>query len=293
MPFENLSDDHVPPSAELFLDTSIHCSKLKGPLFQERINSVLRLFQWKSTSTYTKVEFGNVVLSTAEYFLRKLDELDSLEDTRDFIGNVLPHKFHPKIVTWSFNLLKAFGADDAECTERARLSLRRLMKLGVAFVEQLCDRPLENGTDCYWARRGVHKRHDGRLVWQSPKCSRDHKRCRLDDFFVEKIDVFRRIKEAIDDLPEDAKSDQLRGFSDVIGLALEDPKMLLDYRPGCKRLADAIIAVDSLAYKNVFSQNIAESELLTAVLGQAFYYLPANPDRGVLVQLDVPNQEPL
>ncbi len=68
-------------------------------------------------------------------------------------------------------------------------------------------------------------------------------------------------------------------------------KMLLDYRPGCKRLADAIIAVDSLAYKNMFSQNIKESELLTTVVGQAFYYLPASPERGVLVQLAVPDQD--
>ncbi|MFO7901632.1 MAG: hypothetical protein R6U98_03135 [Pirellulaceae bacterium] len=290
MPFENLNDDQVPPSDELFLDTSIHCSKLKGPLFRQRISDVFRLFRWKGTSTYTKVEFGNVVLSVAEYFLRKLDEFDSLEATQDFIGNVLPHNLHPTKVTWSFNLLKAFGADDAECTERARLSLRRLMKLGVTFVEKSCDRPLANGTDCYWAKRGVHRRRDGRLVWQTPICKRAHKRCRLDDFFVEKRDVFRRIKDAIDKLPEDAKSDQLRDFFEVIGLAMEDPKMLLDYRAGCKRLADGIIAVDSVAYKSVFSQNIKESELLTTVLGQAFYYLPANPERGVLVQLAVPEQ---
>jgi hypothetical protein len=291
MPFENLNDDHVPPSAELFLDTSIHCSKLKGPLFRERITEVFRLFQWKSTSTYTKVEFGNVVLSTTEYFLRKLDEFGSLEATQDFIGNVLPHKFHPKKVTWSFNLLKAFGADDAECTERARLSLRRLMKLGVAFVEQLCDRPLANGTDCYWAKQGVHKRRDGRLVWRTPVCKRSNERCRLDDFFVENKDLFKRIKDAIDALAEDEKSDQLRDFSEVIGQALKDPKMLLDYRPGCKRLADAIIAVDSSAYKSMFSQNVKESELLTTIIGQAFYYLPPNPDRGVLVKLPASEQD--
>lgn len=290
MPFENLNDDHVPPSTELFLDTSIHCSKLKGPLFQDRINKVFRLFQWKSTSTYTKVEFGNVVLSTAEYFLRKIDEFRSLAATKDFLGNVLPHHHHQTKIKFSFNLLEVMGADDGERTERARHSLRRLMKLGVAFVEQLCDRPLANGTDCYWAKRGVRKRQDGRLVWQTPKCSRDRKRCRLDGFFIENIDVFKRIKDAIDNAPESAKSDQLREFSEVIGLALEDPKMLLDYRSGCKRLADAIIAVDSLAFRSMFSQNIQESELITTVLGQAFYYLPANPERGVLVQLAVRDQ---
>src|SRR5260221_1225439 len=146
MSFEKLSEKHVPNSPELFLDTSIHCSKLKGSLFGARIADVFRLFKWKSTSTYTKVEFGNVVLAQAEYFLSKLDEFNSLEKTGDFIGNVLPHGLHSAKVTWSFNLLKEYGANDAECTERARCSLRRIMKLGVAFVEQLCDRPLANGT---------------------------------------------------------------------------------------------------------------------------------------------------
>lgn len=289
MPFEELNDNHTPPSAEIFLDTSIHCSKLKGPLFRERISDVFRRFQWKSTSTYTKVEFGNVVLAQAEYFDRKLDEMGSLEKTIDFIGNVLPHRFHATKVTWSFNLLvNVYGEDDAECTERARLYLRRLMKLGVDFVEQLCDRPLSDGTDCYWARRGVHKRRDGRLIWRTPVCKRKNRRCRLDKFFLENQAIFKRIKDSIDKLPEEEKSAQLRDFSEVIGQALNNPQMLLDYRCGCKRLADAIIAVDGMAFKSMFSQNQAESELLTTILGQAFYYLPPNPNKGVLVQLAMP-----
>ena len=288
MHFEELSDDHTPSSTELFLDTSIHCSKLKGPLFRERISNVFRLFQWKGTSTYTKVEFGNVVLAQAEYFVRKLDETGSLEKTKDYIGNVLPHRLHPAKVTWSFNLLNLYGEDDAECTERARLYLRRLMKLGVDFVEKLCDRPLSDGTECYWAKRGVHERRDGRLVWRTPVCKRDKRRCRLDEFFLENQAIFERIKASIDALPDEKKSAQLRDFSDVIGQALDDPQTLLNYRSGCKRLADAIIAVDGMAYKNMFSQNRVESELLTAVLGQAFYYLPPNHNKGVLVQLAMP-----
>ncbi len=285
MPFEELSNQHTPNSTELFLDTSIHCCKLKGPLFQQRIEDVLRLFAWKGTSTYVKLEFGNVVLAQAEYYLRKLDSLGSLEKVLDFIGNVLPHALHRAKVTWSFNLLRQYGQDDAECTERARLFLRRLMKLGVDFVEELCDRPLVNGTDCYWARRGVHQRRDGTLVWRAPKCTRSQKRCRLDAFFVENREVFETIKARIDELPEEKLSDQLRSFSAVIGEALNDPAMLLDYRTGCRRLADAIIAVDSQQYRSLFSQNVKESEVLTRVLRQTFYYLPPNPDKGVLVQV--------
>ena len=199
---------------------------------------------------------------------------------------MLPHKLHPKKVVWAFNLLtKHFGADEAERTERARLHLRRLMKLGCAFVEEWCDRPLQNGTDCYWAKCGVHKRLDGRLEWRPPKCKKDRKRCRLDDFFTENEELFRQIKAAIDALPDEDKSRQLRDFSIVIDEALRNPTILLDYRAGCLRLADAIIAVESSGYKSMFSQNRKESELLTFVLGQAFYYLPPNCEKGIRVRL--------
>jgi len=285
MSFVSLTEQVETSGTEIFLDTSIHCSRLKGPLFKDRIDSVLKRFRWIGTSSYAKTEFGNVVLAQAEYFLRKLTELGSVHAVLDFIGNVLPHRLHPKKVTWSFNLLRNhYGNDDAECTERATCSLTLLMKVGVRFVEKLCDEPIADGTCCYWARKGVHKRQDGKLVWKYPICKRDNKRCRLDDFFVENQELFARIKDAIDNLPNERKTDQLEDFSRIIGLATKEPQVLLDYESGCKRLADAIIAVDSVGYKNMFSQNERESAILCAILGQDFFYLPPNLERGVLLQ---------
>ncbi|OYV83523.1 MAG: hypothetical protein B7Z73_15920, partial [Planctomycetia bacterium 21-64-5] len=112
------------------------------------------------------------------------------------------------------------------------------------------------------------------------------KLCSLDDFFVRHQDVFQQIKNEIDALSDERKTSQLSGFSDVIGKAIEDPGMLLDYKTGCRRLADAIIAVDSYVskYKNVFSQNEEESSVLCDLLDQVFYYLRPNPERGVLIQ---------
>jgi hypothetical protein len=281
--FESLSENHRPSSTEVFLDTSIHCCLLKGSLFQQRISDVFRRFRWKGASSYAKVEFGNVVLAQAQYYLRKLGELGSLEKVQDYIGNVLPHRLHRAKVTWAFNLLRSFGRDDAECTERATLSLQRLMKLGVAFVEQTCDTPIADGAACYWAKRGVQLTR-GQFLWKTPNCQPKCRRCRVDEFFAENEGVFRHIKEAIDALPDGQKSAQLQGFSDVISQALGDPTVLLDYQSGCRRLADAIIAVDSVCYRSFFSQNLAESDLLTEVLGQTLYYLPPDPQKGVLVK---------
>ena len=268
--------------AEVFLDTSIFCCLQKGPLFRGRVKDFLGKFCWKSTSTYAQVEYGNVVLAQAEYYLRKLSELESLAKVLDFIGNVLHQRSHSQKITWSFNLLRRhYGKNDKEQTERAVLTLRRLMKLGVKFVTQVCDDPIEDGTHCYWAKNGVKRKRDGTLIWQAPQCKRNNKRCTLDDFFIANKDKFIEIKSAIDAIPQGDKSAQLANFSVIIGRAEEDPASLLDYRTNCKLMADAIIAIDSAGYSNMFSQNLAESKVLCQVLGQVFYYLPPNPEHEI------------
>ncbi|HAW32799.1 MAG TPA: hypothetical protein DCY03_32615 [Planctomycetaceae bacterium] len=287
MPLKKLDSDHIPVSSEVFLDTSIHLSKFKGTIFKERIETVLRFFNWKSTCTYTKVEFGNNLLAAAQYNITKIEKYNSLERSLDFIFNTLPHKFHGNTVIWTFNLLKdRMGGNDEEATERALLYLRTIMKVGVKFVDELCDSPIMDETCCYWAKRGVIKK-DNQYRWESPKCKRSQKRCHLDDFFLKNLKTFKKIKSAIDSLPDtdQKKTKQLKDFSEIIEKAETDPGFLLDYKSGCKRLADAIIAVESMGFKNMFSQNIAESELLTDVLGQVFYYLPASDQNELQVSM--------
>lgn len=285
MSFENWTEDHKPKSMDVFLDTSIHCSQHKGSLFKGRIKSILGLFQWKSTSTYTKVEYGNVILARAEFYLKTLRRLRSLEATICWIDHVLrdsgANKAHKQ---WAGSLLRAESSDDIEATERATLSLQRMMKLGVGFVDAICDAPVQDGTRCHWAAKGVHKRRDGGLEWQTPNCKSCKKKCRVDEFFTENSEVFGRIKTMIDALPPADTSSQLMGFSEVIGEALIDPTCLLNYKTGCRRLADAIIAVESRSFKNFFSQNSAESSVLCQLLNQVFYYLPPNPEKGILIQ---------
>lgn len=286
MSFVKLSDE-INARNPLFLDTSIHCSQHKGTPFRSRIAEVFKRFSWRSTSSYTKVEFGNVILSCGEYYLNLLKEKKSLAAAKDWIGNVLPHNTPSgrKYVKWSFNLLNAMGEDDKVQTERATLSLQRLMKFGVKFVDAICDKPIEDGTGCYWARKGVHTTKHGDLQWETPNCKRTKRKCHLDTFFNDHRNEFENIKKVIDSLPQGKVTDQLKGFSEVIEGALENPASLLDYRSGCRRLADAIIAVESRKYLSLFSQNSAESSVLCQIFKQDFYYLPPNDEKGVLVQL--------
>ena len=129
-----------------------------------------------------------------------------------------------------------------------------------------------------------HQRNrDGEDVWKKPNCKSSSKACHVDDFFVKHQETFESIKREIDGLGADVLTEELRQFSRVIGEAIADPSILLNYDRGCKLLADAIIAVDSEGYQNFATQNFKESRVLTKVLGQQCYYLPNNPEHAVSI----------
>jgi hypothetical protein len=279
MCFEKLDETHCPKSTEVFLDTSIHCCFHKLEVVGPRLKWLLSLFQWKGSSSYSKVEYGNVILAAAEYYLRKLIELKSVKLLLEHISHVLPPR-HREKRTWAFSLIQTLGKTEADRTRRAQASLRRLLKQGTSVVDAHCD-SLADGTKCRWAVIGQQRGHDGAYIWKAPNCKRSVKACNVDGFFDEHREYFESIKSAIDDLDADLTTDELKQFSHVIGEALKDSTILLEYKSGCSLLADAIIAVDSAPFRNFATQNYKESRVLTKVLGQYCYYLPNNPVKGV------------
>jgi len=286
-----LDDAHRPDSTEVFLDTSVHCCFHKGETLRPRLNWLLGLFSWKGTSTYSKVEYGNVILAAAQYYLRMLRELKSVARVLEHVGHVLAPQ-HREKRTWAFSLIQTLGKTEEERTRRAEASLRRLLKLGTAAVDARCDAPLADGTRCHWGRTGLRRGRDGKYTWKTPNCKSSNKACNVDGFFADRRETFELIKNTIDGLDASLLTDELKQFSRVIGEALEAPSMLLDYSCGCKLLADVLIAVDSIGYHNFATQNYRESQVLTKVLGQRCYYLPNNPENGVaILEDDGPNGE--
>ena len=180
------------------------------------------------------------------------------------------------------HFVQTLAKTEEERTRRAEASLRRLLKFGTSPVEARCD-TLADGTKCHWGRTGLQRKHDGEYVWKKPNCKSSNKACHVDDFFVEHQETFKSIEKEIDNLGADLLTEELRQFSRVIGEALDDPSVLLDYDRGCRLLADAIIAVDSKGYQNFATQNYKESRVLTRVLGQQCYYLSNNPEHGVSI----------
>ena len=280
MSFVKLDEAHRPDSSAVFLDTSIHCCFLKGQILAPRLKSLLKLFNWKGSSTYSKTEYGNVILANAQYYLRKLREFQSVGTLLEHISHVLP-PLHREKRTWAFTLIISLGKTEKIRTRRTDASLRRLLKIGTKVIEFHCDSPLANGTNCHWGNTGLQHKRNGEYVWKSPNCKRSHRACRVDDFFADNLDIFEKIKNVIDGLDDDLLTDELRQFSKTIGEAIIDPSMLLDYLQGCRHLADALIAVDSKDYPNFATQNYKESQILTQIFQQYCYYLPNNPEHGI------------
>ena len=187
---------------------------------------------------------------------------------------------HHEKRTWAFSLIHTLGNTEKDRTRRADASLRRLLKLGTTFVEDHCD-TLADGTGCHWGKTGLKATRDGEYAWKAPNCKSSSKACNVDGFFVEHRDTFQLIKAEIDALAPELLTDQLRQFSRVIEEALVEPSVLLEYKRGCKLIADAIIAVNSEGYRNFVTQNYKESRVLTKVLGQRCYYVPNDPERSV------------
>jgi hypothetical protein len=122
-----------------------------------------------------------------------------------------------------------------------------------------------------------------------PNCQRSSPACSVDRFFDDNRQMFEAILREIRALEPEFVSNQIRQFSDLIEQALKDPTVLLNYRTGCKLLADAIIAVDSKDHRCMATQNYTESAFLTKVFGQTCLYLANNPEHGIqLVALHSP-----
>lgn len=268
----------------LFLDTSIPVSQIiKGDDFRKRIDYLLSQFRWLGISSYSQLEYGNRVLQECKYLINKLRELRSFARTKDWITNVLPQQWRRKQII-TLNLLnKIYGNNDQECMERALYELTDLMEMGTDFVRNCYTGKsvdeVRNGTQCYWVSRSLVRKEDG-LHWVRPSCKKEIKRCNIDKLFQDNKGVFLSIVSAIGGLNN--PSQELVNFKNIIESALNDPTVLLDYE-NCKKLADAIIAVDSNGYNNFFSQNIAESQTLCQVMEQIFYYLPPNFEKGIEV----------
>lgn len=277
------SDETVPPNdppKEVFLDTSIHLAWLKGPDLKQKVDNTLSEFDFIGTSTYVKLEYGNVILSFAQYCQRMLKEKGSLEKLRYHITNKLWVEKSPtnrSYHTWFFNLL-ADNFSHPESTERAERTLRSLLCVGTEAISDLCD-DVQDGIQCLWAEK------DSSKGWKSPSnCHKKAPGCRIDSFFEENKDCFCKIRDAIRRMQENGEEVtwQLSNFADVIDKACQSPNSLRDYKNGCKKLADAIIAVQSKGYRSFFTQNIKESIVLCKELKQLLLYLEQDLEKPVI-----------
>ncbi len=266
---------------KLFSETSILACYYKDKYFKHRVKDILNDFNWKATSYYCLLEFGNVVLSPACYLLGLFNKGKLWGEVISHVNNcLLPAHKSKKI--WTLNLIAHLKGNEKEQTERAILYLKLLLRTSITNFIKLFD-DVTDEVSCYWIKENIKTLKPGKATWQSPKCTKDNPRCNIADFFTENKDHFISIKDDIDKLASKNITEQLKSFSELIELACAEPEILLDYKKGCRKFADALIAIESFTkgYSSFFTQNIYESKVLCKTLEQDLIYLPNNLNKDV------------
>lgn len=264
----------------LFSDSSILLSLHKGKEIKSKIVNLFNQVHYKVTASYCIVEYLNMIMDKTEYYIGKIKKFGSIEKAREFINNALaPQKNNDKL--WFFNLLNEnYGKNDKECTERAIYSLEFLRLTCLSHIKKYFN-IIINEINCYAYLNNYMVINNVNAIWITPKCNANDIKCNLNHFFKKNIDIFIKIKEAIDKLSIDEKTIELKEFSEVINKALIDSNSICDYKTGCKKLADVIITVESKSILNFFTQNYKESLILCKDLKQVLYVLSNNFEKNI------------
>ena len=261
-----MSADHVAVPPEVFLDTSIFVAELKGNVLKPKIEAAIGRFQLTGSSTYVMLEYARVVLKELKYYVNCLNGGMSLQKLCYRVNNQLPRQYHTKKVAVLFNLVMEHF-EEPEAAERATLAIKERLHVGTDAIRSRCDHVV-NGIKCRWAEQCG--------AWRPPKLCDKPPLCRLPEFFEENKELFIRIRDACRCVSSD-KTGQLRGFATVIDDAVSDSSGLRDPKT-CRKLADAIIAVQSAKFRAFFTQNFSDSRVLCQVLEQLLLELHQSPD---------------
>ncbi len=259
----------------LFSETSILASRLKGNDIKKKIDAILKDYEWNATSYYCILEFGNLILTTAIYIKKNFDDGWNYQEVINYVVNVLAHQQKTK-KTWTHNILsEIYGRTEKEKNTNAIRKVKNIIGSSITSIEKRFDHIVDD-ISCSVVKDNINNLKRDNPCWKTPSCKQNKKRCKIDEFFENNKATFEKVKSVIDSCEAVIQTEQLKKFSEIIEKASANPKILLDYKEGCKKFADALIAVESHInkYNTFFTQNIAESKILCKATEQDLIYLP-------------------
>lgn len=256
----------------LFLDTSILISR-KGNKNVEiaKINKFIEGYEFISTSTYTKLEFKQSYIEDLVYIHKILVKTNSFAEIFASASGLTAQRVHSgklsNICTALFayfnpeNNFYSGSKDDKDLAQRMALYLENLIEHSWEAFNDSVDF-VSDSTGCIRSKEPPKKK---KLVFDNTirKCKSAKIHCKLNEFFEEKKKDFEAIRSYIRGLSdsEKKKPPELDRIASTIEEGLKNSDDLCNTTQ-CKRLGDALVAVEAIHFKELFTKDVDQAKVI-------------------------------
>jgi hypothetical protein len=250
---------------------------IHGPETKARIQAQIERHDISVSSEVVKQEFKRRLLKEAQYLLNQLNKRGSYEKVRRHVLDCLPPQMVRKQKICLQTLESIFeGRDDEELTERAKRSLRRLIKFGLGEFEETVG-SIVREVACACSRYPVQEKKTGVFDFGTDRCSKVEGACGIASFLDQRRDILVRIREALRSLPPMRKTQELTRAEAFLDQVLEDPGSAMGNDP-CLKVGDLVFALESVGIPIFYTLNYRESRHYCRWLDQDLIVRPINPE---------------
>lgn len=256
----------------LFLDTSILISR-KGNKSVEiaKINKFIEKYDFISTSTYTKLEFKQSYIEDLVYVHKILVKTNSFAAIFASASGLTAQRVHSgKLSNMCIALFAFFNPannfysgskDDKDLAQRIAFYLENLIEYSWETFDNSVDF-VSDDTECIRSKEPPKKK---KLVFDNTvrKCKSAKIHCKLNIFFEKKKKDFEAIRNYIRGLSDSGKKKppELDRIASTIEEGLKNPDELCNTTQ-CRRLGDALVAVEAIHFKELFTKDVDQSEVI-------------------------------
>jgi len=267
--------------SEVFLDTSIAIARVvHSAETKKRIEERISKYESSVFSLVVRQEFKRRLLKEAQYLLRQLKEKKSYLRVLRHVSDVLgPWHARKRNICLEALILVHEGeggkpVDDSELTERAKRTLRSLLRGGLKDLASSNTYEVL-ASQCACAQYPVvEKLKYERYEFGPEQCSKTGGRCGIADFLVDHKKSLNAILTHLKSITK--KSSELEQIQGFIENVLANPGNADSYDP-CLKVGDLIIALESSGIEAFYTLNRKESLHLSRLLSQDLIIRPKNP----------------
>ena len=267
----------MPPTVAL-LDTTVQVDRKKFAARRDRIEEILKEYDWKVTTSICLLEFKATLIQECMTIHAKLCEVGRYTSVVDYLtesshpqAKLRGHIFRNLISVFAPSSFDVTEERDRRLAEKARLRLEKVIsRLYRWFTKKSGDVVLNEEIACTRALEAPVKKKVAFGV-NIPKCKRGtNKSCRVEEFIRTKAAGFTKQLEAELAGLDDKDSHQLQRTCQLFKRVLDNDDVELS-NGDCRRAGDCLIALEGSAHAtHGLSTNASEWDPICRLLSKEF-----------------------